>query len=311
MKILLLIITCFMLCSCSYVEVNNLDIVNSIAIDYLDSNYYLKLEVITNDDVTILDGTGKSISEAFESITLKTNNNIYLAHLDTVFFTESVDLDKLINYFLREEKVNTTFYLLLTDSIDIYSKEVLGSKINQILNNHNVYNFFHIAKRMNTKSDFIIPFYKNNNIESGYLFKDNKALLEVSYDYVEIYKILDNIDGANLNINNIDITLYNINSKFSYNKDINIYIYYDIKVNENNSKYKLDNKELIDVENIINKEIKERINNFIKLIKYYDCDLFGFNNLIKSKEHSNYKDWINTDINVDIVGHISKKGLIK
>lgn len=311
MKILLLIITCFMLCSCSYVEVNNLDIVNSIAIDYLDSNYILKLEVITNDDVTILDGTGKSISEAFESITLKTENNIYLAHLDTVFFTESVDLDKLINYFLREEKVNTTFYLLLTDSIDIYSKEVLGSKINQILKNHNVYNFFHIAKRMNTNSDFIIPFYKNNNIESGYLFKDNKALLEVSYDYVEIYKILDNIDGANLNIDDIDITLSNINSKFSYNKDINIYIYYDIKVNENNSKYKLDNKELINVENIINKEIKERINNFIKLIKYYDCDLFGLNNLIKSKEHSNYKDWINTDINIDIVGHISKKGLIK
>ena len=133
MKKILIFIVCLMLCGCyNYNELEDLDIVSSIVVDYKNEEYFIKLEVVDEDKTKVYDGHGKSLSEAFESITLVSPNEIFLSHLNTVMFTKDVDLLKLTNYFLREPKVNTTFYFILTEISDVYRDTNLGEDIYKI-----------------------------------------------------------------------------------------------------------------------------------------------------------------------------------
>ena len=171
MKKILIFIVCLMLCGCyNYNELEDLDIVSSIVVDYKNEEYFIKLEVVDEDKTKVYDGHGKSLSDAFESITLVSPNEIFLSHLNTVMFTKDVDLLKLTNYFLREPKVNTTFYFILTEISDVYSDTNLGEDIYKILDNHHVYNFFHLARIINSDTkDIIIPYLnEDKKIEKLY-----------------------------------------------------------------------------------------------------------------------------------------------
>ena len=100
MKKILILFICLVLCGCyNYTELENLDIVSSIVVDYKSDEYLVSLEVVDNDKTKVYDGHGKSLAEAFESITLVSPNEIFLSHLNAVMFTKEVDLLKLTNYF--------------------------------------------------------------------------------------------------------------------------------------------------------------------------------------------------------------------
>lgn len=315
MKILILILALFTLSGCyNYVEVENMDIVSSIVVDYKNEKYNIKLEVVEKDKTKVIDGTGTSLSEAFESISLISPNKVYLSHLNAVLFTKSVDLKELTNYFLREPKVNTTFYFLLTEKADVYQDTNLGEDIYKILENHNVFNFFHIAKIVNDNNkDIIIPYYNSDlKIRSGYIFHDNKAVKEVDYDLVEIYKLLDNINDSNLLIDNIDISISNVNTVITYDKYFKIDVNCDITILQNNSDYNLNKSEdVLYLEKIIDKEINIRINNLLDILIEYRSDIFGFSDLIINSTHNDLKNWYNQEFKIDVTSHISKKGLLK
>ena len=315
MKKILIFIVCLILCGCyNYNELEDLDIVSSIVVDYQNEEYFIKLEVVDEDKTKVYDGHGKSLSEAFESITLVSPNEIFLSHLNTVMFTKDVDLLKLTNYFLREPKVNTTFYFILTEISDVYSDTNLGEDIYKILDNHHVYNFFHLARIINDNNkDIIIPYLnKDKKIESGFIFSNNLPVSEVSYENVEIYKILDNINNANLMIDDIDIELTNVTTNISFNNEFHIDVISNVTVLQNDSEYNLGSeKDIKELEDKINENIKNKIINLINILIKYDSDIFGFQDKLNSKKHNDLLNKKKQKFKVNVNASISKKGLLK
>lgn len=307
-RFIILIFSIFLLSGCyNYNDLENIDIVSSISIDYKDE-YKVNIEVINDEKSSYYSGNGSTISECFEVIKLEAPNELHLSHLNIVAFTKNVDLKELINYFLRSPKVNNTFYFIFTDDID---NKINGDKLFKILKNQNVYNFFNIVKRLNSDISILIPYLKDNSINSGYLFSNYESKKEIDYETVEVYKLLDNIDNSYFNISDISFETNNVSTVISYSDTFNLYINFNINILENNSKFKLDNdNDVLLLESIINKNLENKIYNFINILKENNSDIFGFNNILKNKYHNDNYKFYDKDFNIVVSGHISKKGLL-
>ena len=315
-KLLLIIISlCFLTGCYNYNELEDLSVVSSMIIDYQDDKYLVSLEVYDNKKTIYYDGSGKSISEALESILLSNEKKVYLSHINAVLFTKNVEVKPMVDYFLREPTTNNTFYFVLSETNDIYKeKDIdLGKKIFKILKRNNVFNFSKLLEIIyNDTKDIIIPYLsESGEIESGYIFKDNKPVHEVSYDYVETYKLLDNIDGSNFISNNIEIDVTNANTKIKL-KDNKFII--DVKVTATvleNNKYDLNNNnDLVIVQDTLNEHIKNEINKLLDVLIEYDSDIFGFETMIVNK-YKVKKDWSYFKFDINVTTHINKKGLLK
>lgn len=315
-KLLLIIISlCFLTGCYNYNELEDLSVVSSMIIDYQDDNYLISLEVYDNKKTIYYDGSGKSISDALESILLSNEKKVYLSHINAVLFTKNVKVKPMVDYFLREPTTNNTFYFVLSETNDIYKeKDIdLGKKIFKILKRNNVFNFSKLLEIIyNDTKDIIIPYLsESGEIESGYIFKDNKPIHEVSYDYVETYKLLDNIDGSNFISNNIEIDVTNANTKIKL-KDNKFII--DVKVTATvleNNKYDLNNNNhLVIVQDTLNEHIKGEINKLLDVLIEYDSDIFGFETMIVNK-YKVKKDWRDFKFDINVNTHINKKGLLK
>ena len=315
-KLLLIIISlCFLTGCYNYNELEDLSVVSSMIIDYQDDNYLISLEVYDNKKTIYYDGSGKSISDALESILLSNEKKVYLSHMNAVLFTKNVKVKPMVDYFLREPTTNNTFYFVLSETNDIYKeKDIdLGKKIFKILKRNNVFNFSKLLEIIyNDTKDIIIPYLiESVEIESGYIFKDNKPIHEVSYDYVETYKLLDNIDGSNFISNNIEIDVTNANTKIKL-KDNKFII--DVKVTATvleNNKYDLNNNNhLVIVQDTLNEHIKGEINKLLDVLIEYDSDIFGFETMIVNK-YKVKKDWRDFKFDINVNTHINKKGLLK
>lgn len=315
-KLLLIIISlCFLTGCYNYNELEDLSVVSSMIIDYQDDNYLISLEVYDNKKTIYYDGSGKSISDALESILLSNEKKVYLSHMNAVLFTKNVKVKPMVDYFLREPTTNNTFYFVLSETNDIYKeKDIdLGKKIFKILKRNNVFNFSKLLEIIyNDTKDIIIPYLsESGEIESGYIFKDNKPIHEVSYDYVETYKLLDNIDGSNFISNNIEIDVTNANTKIKL-KDNKFII--DVKVTATvleNNKYDLNNNNhLVIVQDTLNEHIKGEINKLLDVLIEYDSDIFGFETMIVNK-YKVKKDWRDFKFDINVNTHINKKGLLK
>ena len=315
-KLLLIIISlCFLTGCYNYNELEDLSVVSSMIIDYQDDNYLISLEVYDNKKTIYYDGSGKSISDALESILLSNEKKVYLSHMNAVLFTKNVKVKPMVDYFLREPTTNNTFYFVLSETNDIYKeKDIdLGKKIFKILKRNNVFNFSKLLEIIyNDTKDIIIPYLsESGEIESGYIFKDNKPVHEVSYDYVETYKLLDNIDGSNFISNNIEIDVTNANAKIKL-KDNKFII--DVKVTATvleNNKYDLNNNNhLVIVQDTLNEHIKNEINKLLDVLIEYDSDIFGFETMIVNK-YKVKKDWSHFKFDINVNTHINKKGLLK
>ena len=153
---------------------------------------------------------------------------------------------------------------------------------------------------------------KDKKIESGFIFSNNLPVSEVSYENVEIYKILDNINNANLMIDDIDIELTNVTTNISFNNEFHIDVISNVTVLQNDSEYNLGSeKDIKELEDKINENIKNKIINLINILIKYDSDIFGFQDKLNSKKHNDLLDWEKQKFKVNVNASISKKGLLK
>ena len=316
-KILLIIISLVFVTGCyNYNELEDLSVVSSMMIDYKDDLYLISVEVYDNDKTNIYDGEGKSISDALENILLSNEKEIYLSHLNAVLFTKNVDVKTMTDYFLINPDTNATFYFVLSESSDVYQeKDIdLGKKIFKILKRNNVFNFSKILEIIyNDTKDIIIPYVNEDiEIESGYIFRDNKPVHEVSYDYVETYKVLDNIDSSNFMANGIEIDVTDADTKIKLkDKTFSIKVRITATILENELYDLNNNDDLLDAEEELNKHIKKEIEKLLNVLIEYNSDIFGFETMIVNKTKSKNYDWRDYDFDIDVSTYINKKGLLK
>lgn len=119
-KIGILMILCLLfLTGCNYTELNELGIVDSMAITKEDSHYKITFHMKTTkqeeESNQVFESIGKSLEEAIQNAYLKSHKKVYLSHLETLFLNDTIterDLKELTTYFTENKEIRNNFLLL-------------------------------------------------------------------------------------------------------------------------------------------------------------------------------------------------------
>ncbi len=233
-KILIIIIITLFLPGCyNYIELNDLNIITGIGIDYDQEleKYNITLEIINDKKTTdngfeekayTVNGSGKTISYAIDETSSKVPKIPYFAHIKTVVIDEYIaknKLNELVDYFLRSPKYRTEFYVLIANdktAKEIYETEdennpIVSSYLETLIesdkyseNNSVKYTYDEIVSRIllvgqDVVLNTVTSDNKSINLSGLAIFKDYKMVGKLSDEMSNTYNILSgNVLNARL-----------------------------------------------------------------------------------------------------------------
>lgn len=346
-KIILLIITCFLLSGCyDNIELNDLAIVSSIGIDYQNNNFILTYEILNdvqtkensaNLSYTITD-KGKNIANAFTNTSYKTGKKAYFSHLKIAIISEEVAKNKLkeiTDYLLRNIDITDQFQLIIAQ--DTIPEEILkhnseyfpvvGELLSDLLENDKYNNNLaisdsfqkHIGKLSSGRQDIILNSVtiKNNEItlSNSYIFHNYNSVNCLSLLDSSIYNLLSKNTFAVefQNKDNFTIKINNSMTKIDIKHDkIIINTKLEAKIIENDNNYNLkDFKVYQKLEKDFTKIIKNDIKKFIKILQKNKSDILGLQDKYYKKYRvKNNNLWEHAQINVKVNLKINMEGFI-
>lgn len=224
-----------------YREINTLAIVSATEINKIGDEYQVSVQAInpqapdktTNSQAPfiIYTGTGKTIQEAYRSITLSASRFMYSNHLDLLIINEKIakeNISDLIDYYIRNPGIRNEFYVLISKDDNILSittpiDEISSASIKESIENN--YKYYGVSSRT-TFSEFV-----NMNLNPNQ---------EIVLPTIELIKDTPTEDK-------------NINESKDNNEDVNDNK--DKDNNDNNDKNKSNNSE--DKNNKFNQEENE------------------------------------------------------
>ena len=290
-KIIILILLPFILCGCyNYHELEDLGIISSLYFEY-DDNYKVVAEISSDEDTYYYEAVGNSVSEAINNLSYKSPYYLYYMHLNSIIISKSIDISEVIEFFIRNAKVNSTFYVVTTNDYQEDSKNDIGSLIKKTIinSNNDNYDFFKLAKAYYEKKEhLIIPNYDNEEINSFSIYKNNTYKYDLSLADMNLYNILKEKTNSNIKANYQD-GFISINTDKITNKtnDKKITIEIDATIKELTANVDTTKVDTINnLENTINNYLENKLEIFI-----------NSNDLFDIKE-------------IDVNTHINKKGLI-
>ena len=146
-----------------YREINTLAIVSATEINKIGDEYQVSVQAINPQapDKTavpqapfiIYTGTGKTIQEAYRSITLSASRFMYSNHLDLLIINEKIakeNISDLIDYYTRNPGIRTEFYVLISKDDNILSvttpiDEISSASIKESIEND--YKYYGVSSR--------------------------------------------------------------------------------------------------------------------------------------------------------------------
>ena len=267
-KIITLTILLIFLCTgCTYSEINDLAIANSVGIDYEDGIYTITLQIMDlntennkssniDENTLMYVGKGDSIPTAIRNISLKYPNTVYLGHLELMVIGKGMveyDIEKTFDYFMRSPEARSETYLLIStkykanDILDTNNenkesfptKDIIttienSTKRNGRINEISMEDF--IANNLKKGIDPIVPVIK----ESKNPNKDFKNTKIIGMSVFKNNKLIDILDDKAIIAYNIINNNYQdiiINTKYKDDKASIILINpknsFKVKVNSN------------------------------------------------------------------------------
>lgn len=330
-KIIIIALSILLLTGCAnYTELNQLGIVDILAIEKVEENYVVTMHLLKTDKKSettsqIITSHGETLNDALENLYLKTDKKIFLAHINTLLLNEemlSIDLKPLLNYFLKSNESRSTFTPILLKNIK--AADILKIIEDESLNDYLEMNrkelgfsfpltFEEFARTYlsNTLSN-IIPAIKVEEdmieIDSYGYFKDKKFKGYLTKEEAMTYNLLKNKNSPvkfqiNCNNNSTTIKIQELlTTTSSKEKNISYHITGTYQV-LNNTCQKNDE----DILNFIKGEIKESIEDLVKKEKEEQTDFLGLTNHIYQhnypfyeKNKDNLLQTITTDVTLDI-----------
>lgn len=292
MKKLLIVLIIIIITGCSsYIELNDLAIINSIGIQKDDNNYKISISLLNEVDkdtlepsLRLIEINNTNLNLAFEELSLNLNKQIYLSHLNLLVIDDSIknmEIKEIINYFLNNQDARENFLIVFSNKIE----EILTNskfqeinnlvKINQETTSKVIYTTMYdlIKNYYDTKSFYLTNIGYNDNLFA-------KGIIKFSNNN---YKELDEDDGLFINylLNNIETFTYTY--KCQENKYLNLKI---LKSTSNNLKNNLIITNEINIIrnecNYSNKQINKIITNYLKdnLLKFTNKNI-KINNTIR------------------------------
>lgn len=171
-----------MLCGCwNYSELNDLAITTSLGIDKDGDKYLISLMIANaksaqisakegQSQTTVLEGKGRTLSEALENIDLKSPKQIYINHLSAIVISDQVakeGINKISDFLLREPESRKKFYLLITK--DEKASDVLKilTPLESLPSQSIASNIQEAKEYQAITNDMIYSVFINNMIERG------------------------------------------------------------------------------------------------------------------------------------------------
>ena len=190
-----------------YNELNSLDIISGIGLSYNEEKYNIVYEVINtnldkdntdNKKSFVVEGVGKSLSEAISNVNSKLNKKPYFEHIKVMIIDTNVDIMQISDYLLRSNMISTNFYLVLANDpkeiLEFTSddKVINANYIYDILKNINYtkmsnYFDFQVSKILN-KIDISLP---QVVIDNKIIFASIRGVLSEIKELKDMNKALD------------------------------------------------------------------------------------------------------------------------
>ncbi|MBR1385662.1 MAG: hypothetical protein IJ568_02405 [Bacilli bacterium] len=245
-----------------YSDINNLAIINKIAIEK-DNNYKIHIEILNSlDNNNIISIEGETLEECMNNLNNKLQKRVYLTHLETLIITDSLKKEnykEIINYFLNNETSRNSFFVIATDKINDKILNIKSEDLENLIKISIETNGLVDKKTMDdvikdilNYSNSNIPFINSNTLEiEGYktIYESNKKLTKE--DSIAFNFFQNKIKNINLLINNKSYKLENCNTTFKVkNNDI----YFNTVCNYENNTTDL---------NIITEYLTNILNNYV------------------------------------------------
>lgn len=296
-KIIFLILLVFLSSGCSsYTELNDLSIVNTLAIDYKDNKYELILQIIeginNNDsiekEITTISSNEKSLDESFNKLYINSKKKLYLSHIDLLILTEEAINNNLIEIttnFLENNEYRNNFNVVLLKDIplkEFMENKVLAEDINNLVKTNQketsitrTKDFEEMIKDLLINGNTYLPTisYHNNELSlKGYTLINNyKIYEELSYKDSILLNLLSNqvmrayLNGNNIYDNQTIITTKNNNISFKFLTTID------------------EDKDFIN-------QTKIDLENFLKKYQEKDYDILKLTEKVRKNNYSYYKN---------------------
>ena len=291
----------------SYVELNDIGIVNMVGISKNKDNYVVNINMIIpledgKNRIKSYSSEDKNLSKAINKLYEKSLRKIYLSHVDLLILSDNLDKNdylNIINLFLNRNDSRNTFSTVVAKDYDVNSiSKVDPDDINSLLEvvskdsgTTKLKQFDEMVQDILEYNSSYVPYLDINKEDAvlGYKkvyssFKNITKKDSIAYNF-----ITNNITSTNLvsedkinfhiNKNNTKVMINNNTITININSDINIENYNN-KLSDN------------DYKKIYSELISNYLDDFIK-----GNDLDYFYNLIKKYNYSYYVNHKDIDIN--------------
>ena len=329
-KIILILFCLFMVTGCfDYRELNDINIINSIGVDYVDDEYVVYFETIKNkksesSTTSIVKAQDKMFAKAINKAINNAGKSVYLKHVKLLIIGEELaekGISDVVDYLVREISLSTSFFTIVAkEPKKILKASNNGDAISNIIvdtiksnmDADTLDNIDIIASNLyNDKLDITLPYVKisgkNVDLENIGYFKKDKMIGKYNNRIFNFLMLKSkNIEFENKG--NI-LSIYDKKITFKVEKDkITINVKGLGKVKKINEDIDLKKKKSYEeLEKEINKVIYEEIKEIIEVTRNNESDVLGFRNLYYKKYQKNINN-INYEINTNI--KVSKNGAI-
>lgn len=194
-KYILLILIIITTTSCyNYLEVNEIAIVEGIAIDYIDNKYQVILEIIDikeeNENSYLIESESINLEDAINNIKKLSSKRISMSHLEVLIISKNIlnnHFNNLSTYFINNKDITTNFYLVYSDN----PKEIINNKNDNFkINSKTIVDILDIEKNNKYRFDYIFTVLNNNKtfkIPYVSLDKNNIKIEKEDYIYEKWY----------------------------------------------------------------------------------------------------------------------------
>ncbi|MBE6160785.1 MAG: Ger(x)C family spore germination protein [Firmicutes bacterium] len=343
-KILIITILLFLCTGCyDYKELNNLAIINGIALDFDENSdeYTTTFEILNDNSEKNLSyftiGKGKTLTESFNKASNKINRIPFFSHLKIMILSENfVDNNsyELIDFITHNKKITNMFYISIAKNntanelitSESFNDETVSNNVYTLIDNKDLTNNISLkvdfnkfaSLTINKRQDLYLPVIKLNKdrvqLDGIAIFNNKKFIEYLNEEDSKILNILFNeaknsyFEYSCTNNKKIIINIYKQKVNFTITKKkvkINITLLADIEKNDCENIIK-DNKELEKKFDII---LKEKINKLITKFKEKNSDILGINYMYYKNNNKDIKfNKLIYDIKVDV--KLNNNGII-
>lgn len=309
----------FFLVGCDFKEIRNLSIVSTMGIDLVDGKYKINVIVLSKDEGNskLYEGDGNSFFKAIQSVNDKLTENLYLGHMQNVIVSESISKEGLydiLNYFMKEDIIQTNFYLFLaknTSSRTIldYLMKNSGYTLSNIFKENHI---LHLKKNDNSINAFINDMkdeHKDPVIHSLSLKNDSLSLNALALfrndkligfsDMVGYYLLKGNTDQIYLSLpcgaKETILSIHHIRFHTSIqNNQVIHHIKGNVSIKENGCHFKTaTQKNRQNIENRATTIIEEKINIFLQDQKRWKVQSLDYKSFLLNKNYKSIKCKVN------------------